>query len=142
MAEILPIKLTLKQQRFVDFYEGNATEAAIKAGYSPKTAFTIGCENLKKPYIATELQNRITKIDAPKIATRQERQALWTEVLYDKSQAMSDRLRASELLGKSQADFLDRHEHLIKEFKFEEYKDKTDEQLINDLRELGIQCTT
>lgn len=29
----------------------NATKAAVNAGYSPKTAFTIGSENLRKPYI-------------------------------------------------------------------------------------------
>jgi len=48
-------KLSLKQQRFIDTYvgeaKGNATEAALKAGYSPKTAYSIGNENLKKPEI-------------------------------------------------------------------------------------------
>lgn len=41
-------KLTIKQQRFADEYiiSGNATEAAIKAGYSKKTAAVIGNENL------------------------------------------------------------------------------------------------
>ena len=40
------MKLTLKQQRFADEYiiSGNATEAAIKAGYSKKTAYSIGLE--------------------------------------------------------------------------------------------------
>lgn len=46
-------KLTDKQQRFVDEYliDLNATQAAIRAGYSVKTADVIGCENLKKPSI-------------------------------------------------------------------------------------------
>jgi phage terminase, small subunit len=46
-------KLTEKQQRFVDEYliDLNATQAAIRAGYSVKTADVIGCENLTKPNI-------------------------------------------------------------------------------------------
>ncbi|MCD3505661.1 terminase small subunit, partial [Streptococcus equi] len=43
-------KLTIKQQKFIDEYIicGNATEAALKAGYSKKTAGQIGEQNLKK----------------------------------------------------------------------------------------------
>ena len=43
-------KLTPKQQRFVDEYliDLNATQAAIRAGYSPKTARQIGEQNLSK----------------------------------------------------------------------------------------------
>lgn len=45
--------LTAKQQRFIDEYmvDLNATQAAIRAGYSPDTAGAIGHENLKKPEI-------------------------------------------------------------------------------------------
>lgn len=45
--------LTSKQQKFVDEYlkDLNATQAAIRAGYSEKTAYSIGQENLKKPEI-------------------------------------------------------------------------------------------
>ena len=51
-------KLTPKQQRFVDEYliDLNATQAAIRAGYSEKTAGSIGEENLKKPEIQTVIQ--------------------------------------------------------------------------------------
>jgi phage terminase small subunit len=50
--------LTSKQQRFVDEYcvDLNATQAAIRAGYSPKTAYSIGSENLTKPEIRSALQ--------------------------------------------------------------------------------------
>lgn len=46
-------KLTAKQQRFVEEYliDLNATQAAIRAGYSTKSARDIGCENLAKPNI-------------------------------------------------------------------------------------------
>ncbi len=47
-------ELTPKQQLFVDEYliDLNATKAAIRAGYSEKTAYSIGQENLNKPDIA------------------------------------------------------------------------------------------
>lgn len=49
--------LTPKQQRFVEEYliDLNATQAAIRAGYSEKTAYAVGHENLKKPEIAKAL---------------------------------------------------------------------------------------
>ena len=52
-------KLTAKQQRFVDEYlvDLNATQAAIRAGYSEKTAGQIGEQNLKK----LEIQKAITE---------------------------------------------------------------------------------
>ena len=45
--------MTKKQKRFVEEYliDLNATQAAIRAGYSPDSAGDIGCENLKKPDI-------------------------------------------------------------------------------------------
>ena len=45
------MSLTAKQQRFIEAYDGNATQAALTAGYSAKTAYAIGQENLKKPEI-------------------------------------------------------------------------------------------
>jgi phage terminase small subunit len=53
-----PKTLTPKQQRFVDEYliDGNGTQAAIRAGYSEKTAYSIANENLNKPEIAAAIQ--------------------------------------------------------------------------------------
>lgn len=67
-------KLTAKQSRFVDEYltDLNATQAAIRAGYSQKTARQVGAENLAKPVIATAVQERM--------AARQQR----TEVTQDR----------------------------------------------------------
>lgn len=50
--------LTAKQQMFVQEYlvDLNATQAAIRAGYSKKTAAFIGAENLKKPKIAAHVE--------------------------------------------------------------------------------------
>lgn len=51
-------KLTAKQQMFVKEYlvDLNATQSAIRAGYSAKTAEVIGHENLRKPNIAKAIQ--------------------------------------------------------------------------------------
>lgn len=51
--------LTPKQQRFVEEYlvDLNATQAAIRAGYSANTAKEIGYENLTKPYIQEAVSN-------------------------------------------------------------------------------------
>lgn len=52
-----PRPLTPKQERFVAEYliDLNATQAAIRAGYSEKTAHAIGHENLSKPEIAAAI---------------------------------------------------------------------------------------
>jgi phage terminase small subunit len=50
-------KLTAKQAKFIEEYlvDLNATQAAIRAGYSMKTAKDIACENLAKPNIASAI---------------------------------------------------------------------------------------
>ena len=56
-------KMTPKMQKFVDEYlvDLNATQAAIRAGYSKKTAYSIGVSNLKKPEIQAALQKKQKK---------------------------------------------------------------------------------
>ncbi|AGI32729.1 TPA: terminase small subunit [Mannheimia haemolytica] len=56
-------KLTDKQKRFVEEYliDLNATQAAIRAGYSEKTAYSIGEENLRKPEIRSAIQEAQNK---------------------------------------------------------------------------------
>lgn len=55
--------LTPKQEAFINEYFKcwNATQAAIRAGYSEKTAYSIGSENLKKPEIAEVIRTRMTE---------------------------------------------------------------------------------
>jgi len=56
-------KLTAKQQRFVEEYliDLNATQAAIRAGYSPESAKEIGCENLTKPNIKAAIDKAMAE---------------------------------------------------------------------------------
>lgn len=66
--------LTEKQKRFVDFYvqTANATEAARRAGYSHKTAYVIGGENMHKPEIRKAIERRLKKLESKRIAGTEE----------------------------------------------------------------------
>lgn len=67
-------KLTTKQKKFCDEYikSGNAKDAAIKAGYSPKTAYSIGNENLNKPELKSYIEKQMKKLESKKIAGARE----------------------------------------------------------------------
>lgn len=79
-------KLTLKQQKFCDYYieTGNATEAAKRAGYSEKTARVIGQENLLKPAISDYINIRIEKAADERIASSQRILEFFTNVMDNK----------------------------------------------------------
>lgn len=64
------VKLSVKQQRFCDEYikTGNAKQAAIKAGYSAKSAGTIANENLNKPYLRAYINEIMEKKRSKSIA--------------------------------------------------------------------------
>lgn len=118
-------KLTAKQQRFCDEYliDLNATQAAIRAGYSKKTANRIGTENLSKLVIIEYIENRMAEKEAALIANQDEVLKYLTSVLrgqsksteivieglgdgstkarkMEKEPSEKDKLKAAELLGK------------------------------------------
>ena len=106
-------KLTPRQQKFVDAYAGNATDAARRAGYrgTDNTLAQTGSDLLRNPEVRAAIRRREDTERRTTIATRAERQAFWTSTLRDDGLDLRDRLKASELLGKSEADFTDRVEH-------------------------------
>src|ERR1035437_3654608 len=57
-SSLRAVGLTAKQDRFVQEFlvDLNATQAAIRAGYSPKTARVMAAENLTKPDIARAIE--------------------------------------------------------------------------------------
>lgn len=122
-------KLTLKQKRFADEYiiSANATAAAIKAGYSKKTARSIGQENLTKPDIKAYIDERLEKLDSEKIADQKEVLQYLSSVMRGEQQEKTlisigelrqeivdidvgakDRIKAAELLGKRYRLFTDK----------------------------------
>lgn len=121
--------MTEKQKRFCDFYieTGNATQAAIKAGYSEKTAAAIGAENLIKPNLKTYIDERLAELKNERTADAQEVLEYLTAVMRGKHKEKTligvgegvqavvdidvsekDRLKAAELLGKRHALFTDK----------------------------------
>jgi len=105
--------LSPREQRFVQFFDGNATRTAKRAGYSPRTAASQGSRLLRKVNIRKAIEER-TKAD-PAVWAREDLQAWWTAVTSGtsphKRAALRDRLKASELLGRSQAVFTDNVAH-------------------------------
>lgn len=63
-----------KQKKFCDEYikSGNAKQSAIKAGYSPKTAYSIGNENLNKPELKAYIDERLKELSNHKILSAAE----------------------------------------------------------------------
>jgi phage terminase small subunit len=67
-------KLSAKERRFVEEYpvDFNATQAAIRAGYSEKSARSIGAENLTKPHICAALKEALDALQAKATRTADE----------------------------------------------------------------------
>ena len=102
--------LNAMRQAFVEAFCGNATEAALKAGYSPKTAYSQGQRLLKSVEVKAAIAVRQAPNSAARIADRQERQSFWTHVMRDPDEDMRNRLKAAELLGRSECDFVEKVE--------------------------------
>lgn len=118
-------KMTEKQKRFCDEYliDLNATQAAIRAGYSKKTARQMANENMSKLYIREYIDKRLAEKESELIADQDEVLKYLTSVLRGETQSEivvvegigegcseartmqklpdeKERLKAAELLGK------------------------------------------
>ena len=97
------MRMTPKQTRFCEEYlvDLNATQAAVRAGYSPRTANQIASQNLAKlkiQHTIMELRQQITERTQVTIDRVLKRLA---EIAFNDSEAKhSDVLKACELLGK------------------------------------------
>lgn len=80
---------------------GNAAEAARKAGYSARTARSIGQRLLTYADIREYLADRNAEIMAENTATLEEIRSFWTTTMRDQEAKQADRLKASELLSKA-----------------------------------------
>lgn len=107
--------LTDKQQRFVEEYliDLNATQAAIRAGYSEKTAKEIGSENLTKPNIAKAIQEAQSRLsNKAQVTVEMVVQGLLKEAQdYAEGSTQSARVSAWAHLGKHLGMFKDKIEH-------------------------------
>lgn len=117
----MPNGLTEKQRRFVEAYtgaaEGNATEAARMAGYSGDggTLAVTATRTLRVAKVAEAIAEATEPVRSAAIMDRKERQELLTTIARggDPEAKPSDRLRAIEVLGKMQGDFIERSEQRV-----------------------------
>ena len=125
--------MTDKQKRFCDEYlvDYNATQAAVRAGYSAKTAYSIGNDNLKKPELKNYIDQRNEELRSERTADAAEVMEYLTSVVRGESRAAvvvvegsgdgcseakiiekppdeKERLKAAELLGKRFGLFTDK----------------------------------
>lgn len=111
-------KLTPKQKAFVDYYienGGNATQAAIKAGYSQKYANTNANKLLQNTTISKYIEERNKLIESKRIASITEVKEYWTRVMRgeEKDQfgldaSLQDRNKAAESLAKTYGMFINK----------------------------------
>lgn len=124
--------LTPKQIAFCDYYieYGDATKAALAAGYSEKTARFIGCENLTKPNISAYIKERLEEQRAKRVASADEVMEFFSAVMrgevkdaFDLEPSLDTRLNAGKELmkrynaaeGRNQSS-LEKLDALLKEF--------------------------
>jgi len=120
--------MTKKQKRFADEYliDLNAAQAAIRAGYSARSAKQIGQELLTKPDLKSYIETHLEKLQSKKIADAAEVMQYLTSVLRgepteevvqfwdgkeqraEKMPDVKDRNKAAELLGKRYQLFTDK----------------------------------
>ena len=102
--------MTERERRFVECYmgkaAGNGTKAALLAGYSPATARKQASRLLTKGNILSAIEERGKSDELT--WSREQRQAFWTRIASDERVEIRDRLKASELLARSQGDFIEK----------------------------------
>jgi len=101
-----------RKRAFCEAYliSGNATDAAREAGYSPRSARSIGQRLLTFDDVREYLEQRNQEISAANTAQMEEVRQFWTATMRDENMKPSDRLKASELLAKTYGAFLERVE--------------------------------
>ena len=129
-------KLTEKQKRFADYYIelGNATQAAINAGYSSKYANTNASKLLQNTTIKSYIDERLSQLASERIVSAEEVLEFLSSVMRNEQKeevlkgvgmgeqakthievSAKDRVKAAELLGKRYALFTDKTEMTVTE---------------------------
>ena len=130
------VKLTEKQKKFADYYIelGNATQAAINAGYSSKYANTNASKLLQNTTIKSYIDERLSQLASERIVSAEEVLEFLSSVMRNEQKeevlkgvgmgeqakthievSAKDRVKAAELLGKRYALFTDKTEMTVTE---------------------------
>lgn len=113
------IKLKPKELTFAEEWlkTTNATQSAIKAGYSARTAYSAGNRLLKKVDVRQYIDERLAEMKESSIADTNEVMQFLSSTMrgdipdqFGLDPALNDRLKAAELLGKRYKLFTDKQE--------------------------------
>ena len=113
------IKLKPKELKFAEEWlkTTNATQSAIKAGYSARTAYSAGNRLLKKVDVRQYIDERLAEMKESSIADTNEVMQFLSSTMrgdipdqFGLDPALNDRLKAAELLGKRYKMFTDKQE--------------------------------
>ena len=104
--------MTYKQELFIQEYikTGNATSSAIKAGYSEKTAKSIGQRLLTNVDIKKRIEELSQKIANNNIMTAKERQEYLTKLINIEDVKVSNKLKALDILNKMTGEYIQKLE--------------------------------
>ncbi|MCI1921961.1 MAG: terminase small subunit [Liquorilactobacillus nagelii] len=131
------MKLTLKQKKFADEYliSGNATDAAIKAGYSKKYAHTNASKLLQNTAIKNYIAERRKEIESHKIMDAKEAMQLLTSIARGEvKETVIVSTKDAVWREQKEADLKTRIS-AIKEI-LKRYPDKNDEEIAAQIRKL------
>lgn len=131
------MKLTLKQKKFADEYliSGNATDAAIKAGYAKRSARSIGQENLTKPDVKNYIAERRKEIESHKIMDAKEAMQLLTSIARGETKETVIVSTGTDVFEKKKEADLKTRISSIKEI-LKRYPDKNNEEIAAQIRKL------
>ena len=122
--------MTHRQELFIQEYikTGNATISAIKAGYSKRTARSIGQSLLLNVDIRNKISELSQRIANNNIMTAKERQEYLTKLINSDDVKVSDKLKALDILNKMTGEYIQKVE-VNGEIKSDPFKNLTTDEL-------------
>ena len=111
MAKKSTHKLTNKQMRFVEeyFVDCNASQAALRAGYSVKTAFRSGQENMQKHAVKLAIEKRQKELSEATGVTQEQVIAEYLAVIENSKKLDENGIYVNAAVVKSTLDSLAKH---------------------------------
>ena len=123
-------ELTMKQRKFVNAYceSGNATNAAIKAGYSENTAESQGSRLLKNVKIRKAIEAKEREFEMASLITKEYVLAALKDIADNKDEQTQNKIRALENLGRYLSMFTDKQ--IIQSENSNPFEQMSDEEIV------------
>lgn len=101
-----------RRKRFTEYYNatGNMTEAAVKAGYSKKTAYSQGNRLLKNAEVQEYLHQLQDAEKEERILDASSRKVLLSEIAQDEMQDANARIKAIDTLNKMTGEYITKND--------------------------------